>query len=548
MKLTNSNLSVSLNAIKRKTSYVVFSCRAHLYTVICINTSQFPVWMTFFVGRVMFNQGIIAGGLLIAVSRNAAVGCHPEFWLFFISTFAGMLLRRNHGYILIDFHFSALPILSNYRRIRPAGKGRQIVVTEEIQEICINQEKNGMIDVYRDNRSITRQNNHFSSESFQKQKHVAGRIKIVFWKIVKNDFSRKKVITVAVFLFITMAVILGASATNITGNLIQSISQLKERAVPADITQMHAGEYDQAEIDKFTKEQQEHIAMQETMVLLNFEGMNIHYSKNKTMAGTVQDISFVVQNKKFDFLLDLDNEKLEVKEGEVAVPIYFMVEYDLKIGDMITVEAEGYRKEFVISEYVRDYEMNASLASSKRFVVNQVDYDEMLEKQTGELEYLIEFKLKENGDPQAVTTAYIEAGLPANGPTVGTTTFLMFNAMSDVAIAMVIILISILLIIISALCIKLSFLATIDEDLREIGVMKAMGISKKDIKKVYLTKYRAMSVAAGIIGYLLSFAVVNMFSGNMRLYLSSDLSGNLKYGLSLIAPLFVYVMIVMYCK
>lgn len=370
----------------------------------------------------------------------------------------------------------------------------------------------------------------------------------MFWKIVKNDFSRKKVITVAVFLFITMAVILGASATNITGNLIQSISQLKERAVPADITQMHAGEYDQAEIDKFTKEQQEHIAMQETMVLLNFEGMNIHYDKNKTMAGTVQDISFVVQNKKFDFLLDLDNEKLEVKEGEVAVPIYFMVEYDLKIGDMITVEAEGYRKEFVISEYVRDYEMNASLASSKRFVVNQVDYDEMLEKQTGELEYLIEFKLKENGDPQAVTTAYIEAGLPANGPTVGTTTFLMFNAMSDVAIAMVIILISILLIIISALCIKLSFLATIDEDLREIGVMKAMGISKKDIKKVYLTKYRAMSVAAGIIGYLLSFAVVNMFSGNMRLYLSSDLSGNLKYGLSLIAPLFVYVMIVMYCK
>ena len=57
-----------------------------------------------------------------------------------------------------------------------------------------------------------------------------------------------------------------------------------------------------------------------------------------------------------------------------------------------------------------------------------------------------------------------------------------------------------------------------------------------------------MSVVAGIIGYLLSFAVVNLFNGNMRLYISSDLSGNLKYGLSLIAPLFVYFMIVMYCK
>jgi len=370
----------------------------------------------------------------------------------------------------------------------------------------------------------------------------------MFWKIVKNDFSRKKVITAAVFVFITMAVILGASATNIIANLTQSISELKERAVPADIAQMHAGEYSQAEIDKFTKVQQEHIAMQETMVLLNIEGMNIHYGANKTMAGTVQDISFVVQNKKFDFLLDLNNEKLDIKEGEVAVPIYFMVEYDLKIGDSITVESEGYQNEFVISDYVRDYEMNASIASSKRFVISQTDYDKLLEKQSGELEYIIEFKLKENGDAQAVQTAYIEAGLPANGPTVGAMVFMLFNAMSDVAIAMIIILISILLIIISAYCIKLTFLATMDEDLREIGVMKAMGISKKDIKKVYLTKYRAMSVAAGVIGYLLSFAVVNLFSGNMRLYLSSNLSGNLKYGLSIIAPLFVYFMIVIYCK
>ena len=131
----------------------------------------------------------------------------------------------------------------------------------------------------------------------------------------------------------------------------------------------------------------------------------------------------------------------------------------------------------------------------------------MLKMHVGEPEYLIEFKLNENGDSNAVQTAYIEGGLPANGPTVGGQIFMIFNAMSDAAVAMVIILISVLLIMIASLCIRLTFLATIDEDLREIGVMKAIGISKKDIKKVYLNKYRVMSVAAGIIGYLLSFAV-----------------------------------------
>ena len=90
----------------------------------------------------------------------------------------------------------------------------------------------------------------------------------------------------------------------------------------------------------------------------------------------------------------------------------------------------------------------------------------MLKMLAGEPEYLIEFKLNENGDSNAVQTAYIEAGLPANGPTIGGKIFMIFNAMSDMAVAMVIILISVLLIVIASLCIRLTFLATIDEDIK----------------------------------------------------------------------------------
>ncbi|SES38333.1 ABC transporter permease [Psychrobacillus sp. OK032] len=370
----------------------------------------------------------------------------------------------------------------------------------------------------------------------------------MFLKIVKNDFLRNKIVTTTVFVFITLAVILAGSAINNIANLIQGMSDLQKSAVPADITVMHAGEYEQAEIDQFTEKYSDHIETQETMILQNIDGSNIHFGQSQTMAGTIQDISFVVQNKKFDFILDLYNEKLNVKEGFVAVPIYFMQQHDLKIGETITVKSGGYEKEFVISDHARDFEMNSSLTSSKRFVINQNDYDEMIEMNAAELEYLIEFKLFENGDSAAVQSAYIEAGLPANGPMIEGKIFTMFNAMSDMAVAIVIIFISILLIVIASLCIRLTFLATIDEDIREIGVMKAIGISKTDIKKVYLNKYRFISVAAGIIGYLLSFAAVNLLNGNMRLYISSDLSGSLKYVLSLIAPLLVYFLVVMYCQ
>ena len=52
----------------------------------------------------------------------------------------------------------------------------------------------------------------------------------MFLKMVKNDFIRNKMVTMAVFVFITMAVILAASATNNIANLIQSMSELEGKS------------------------------------------------------------------------------------------------------------------------------------------------------------------------------------------------------------------------------------------------------------------------------------------------------------------------------
>ena len=49
-------------------------------------------------------------------------------------------------------------------------------------------------------------------------------------------------VTTAVFIFITMAVVLAASAINNVANLIQSMSDLQERAVPADIPKCVIGD------------------------------------------------------------------------------------------------------------------------------------------------------------------------------------------------------------------------------------------------------------------------------------------------------------------
>jgi len=55
----------------------------------------------------------------------------------------------------------------------------------------------------------------------------------MFLKIVKNDLTRNKMVTTAIFIFITMAVILAVSAINNVAYMIRSMSDLQEHVVLA---------------------------------------------------------------------------------------------------------------------------------------------------------------------------------------------------------------------------------------------------------------------------------------------------------------------------
>lgn len=220
----------------------------------------------------------------------------------------------------------------------------------------------------------------------------------MFFEMVKRDFLRKKIITVTVFIFITLATVFGASGMNIIANLIQSMSDLNVASSAADLAIMHSGELNQNKIDEFVKNHSDNILNQETVKLLNIEGLYVELEDQRNFATTIQDMGFVVQNEKFDFLLNLENEIIRMEDGKIGVPIYFMQEYKLKVGDELWIRKDQYEKKFIISDYVRDYEMSTSLTSSKRFLLSQKDYCELLDNGVGEVEYLIQFQTKNKED------------------------------------------------------------------------------------------------------------------------------------------------------
>ncbi|HEX6306041.1 MAG TPA: ABC transporter permease [Anaerolineales bacterium] len=365
-------------------------------------------------------------------------------------------------------------------------------------------------------------------------------------KILKRDLSKKKRITIVLFIFVLLSALLVASGSNMIMELFNSLNYLFVKSDAPHFVQMHAGEVDQADIDRWSSSNSL-VKSQQTVEMINIDGSNIYMGDDEIPEkNSVMDIGFVKQNRLFDFLLDLENQVIQISKGEIAVPIYYMQQNDLKIGDKVRVSNQAFTMEFAIVDFVRDAQMNPSIISSKRFVINEADF-EHLKKNLGEIEYLIEFQLTDLSKLREFSNAYVSSNLPMKGPAVDYNLFKTLNVLTDGIVAAVMILVSILINVIALLSLGFTILATIEEDYREIGVMKAIGIQQEDIRKIYLAKYIVMAGLAAVFGYLASLFLNRLVTANIMLYIGRAPKSVLQYFVPILAVGLIFLIVVAFC-
>ena len=165
-----------------------------------------------------------------------------------------------------------------------------------------------------------------------------------------------------------------------------------------------------------------------------------------------------------------------------------------------------------------------------------------------EIEYIVEFRLDDSGRAEEFQKLYENSGMPVNGQGITYPLIKLVNSMASGLLAGAMILISIILIILAAFNFRFTILAVLEEEIREIGAMKAIGISNKDIKKMYLKNYRVLAVIGCIIGFLIGLATNKLFTKNIRLVLGEQALGIKGVIVSVIAVLFVYWFMMRLCK
>ena len=254
-------------------------------------------------------------------------------------------------------------------------------------------------------------------------------------RLILNDIRKNRLFTAATVAFMTVSAMLFALTVLLSVSLLSSIQTLMEQAETPDFLQMHAGTVKEEEISAFAEAHPE-VEDWQVMPFLNLENSKISLGEH-SLADSTQDNGLSVQGQSFDYLVDLTNELPKVWPGEVFAPICYRAQYELAPGDVMQI---GNRK-FTIAGFIRDSQMNSMMASSKRFLVNEADYESM--QKEGTEEYLIEFRLHEGTDTGVFENAYKEAGLPDNGPAVTKPLIRMMNALSDGMMILVILLVSV---------------------------------------------------------------------------------------------------------
>lgn len=361
----------------------------------------------------------------------------------------------------------------------------------------------------------------------------------MYWTLFKNDIKNNPLQSFNIAFFIILSVAFLSVAGQLAIQLNNSVHTLFENAKTPHLLQMHSGEIDRARMDLFVKAHPE-IEEYQILEFLNVDASLLSFNKH-SLKDYVYDNGFSVQSPKFDFLLDLKGKRIQPKDGEVYVPVFYQNLGLVQEGDFLNIREHKLR----VAGFVRDSQMNASLSVSKRFIVSENEYQKL--EKWGKLEYLIEFRLHDLAKSSALEAAYAEANLESNGPPfLSYQLFKLVNAFSDGIAIIALFLVGLLIIGISFLCIRFTLLAKLEEDYKELAVLKAIGLPLSRLKHLFLAKYLFIAGIASIGGFLVSFYLKRPFLNNMKIFFGETKENGESYLVGFVLSVLVFLVIYLY--
>ncbi|MBU5486576.1 ABC transporter permease [Clostridium sp. MSJ-8] len=366
----------------------------------------------------------------------------------------------------------------------------------------------------------------------------------MFFRILKKELKRKKGINIILFLFIFLATVFVASSVNNILAITNAVDYCMDKGNVPDkyiYTFEQEGELHLDDwLDGKGKKYYEDYVKNEAAIV-SASNIKKYAGSNGKEYDAMNTIFIESQWKKYMQVFNQNQELLELKNGEIAMQQREMDKNGLKAGDKITLKFNDYEKEYTITQPMFDPSFGGEFIGVTRFIVSEDEYVRI--KKAG----------ARIGYNYCINTDNIDKfdrELNKQGLSIGVSldrdTF-EFSYVISMITSGILIIVGVCLIIISFLILKFTISFTLQEDYKEIGIMKAIGITNSGVRDIYTVKYFALSILAVTIGCLLSVPVSSIMIKEVAANVMMQKSmANL--WVNIISSVVVILLILVFCR
>ena len=373
----------------------------------------------------------------------------------------------------------------------------------------------------------------------------------VFFKILKKDMKRKKIMNIILLLFLILASTLIGSSLSVFYSTVSAIGYTKNKSSVADLIQINSNFNEGEQLINYLNGLEgplfDEMITESYIVINDSDIVTDKDSENENQSGVmmwnwIQEIPI-----KYNKVFDEEDRPLDLKSGEIAIPRYIHDRRDINIGDELQINFGEQKHDFVVAHIVKDVAFGSEILGAKRYFVSDEDYEQingMVENTNrGFLTSLIaKDGYRDNDLVQQITDMDLTFSQGFNF----TNSLVDYEYIFNMLISAIMIIVSVVLIAIAFMILRFTIVFTLQEEYKEIGIMKAIGIKNRAIRKIYVVKYFFLALLGGGIGLVLNIPLSSLMLNTIEGYLILG-DDRLKLLLSTLGVILVILLTIVFC-
>lgn len=358
----------------------------------------------------------------------------------------------------------------------------------------------------------------------------------MFLRILKRDLKRKKTMNIILLLFMIMSAMFAAASISNIAAVTGGIDSYFDKARVPDL--MMSTPYDSdigsqaSELPSVKSVRAEH---QLTVLDSGCFSLNGHRFDNFTNIARLLNDS----ERGITYFGENNEELAPLKKGEFYASYLFINGSGLREGDTVELKVGDTELSLVFKGRMKPAVYDQSSTGFPILLLNAEDF-KTCEKDPAFYGWSEKMLFIETSDPEGVADKFEGIQNVWSDTREERKSIYLY----DMIAAYLMMVISIVLILTCLVMLRFTIGFTISEEFREIGVMKAVGISSGKIRRLYIIKYLAVSVIGAVSGFFCSIPLSSAMLENISKNMVFDSGSTVTNGL--ISSALIIILIVLF--